>query len=193
MVGYLPNDLNRQDLVPIAFTGLLLISIVVSGFDYYIIKRASILFFYAVLVGIITSWDDGKYRESHIEFLTLAVSSVIIGYWIEQVIVEFSGGMHAIQAVALALLISRFYINSLHGAMFRWDDPVDRYVIYIPSAVALLLPVLIFQVEINPIFGYDPDSLLMPSRDSFFALGYLSIVAATAVYVRIEKGWRLSR
>lgn len=192
MKVYLPEGLDREDLVPLASVGILLAALIASGFDYYLIRRGSTLLFYAVIVRIWTSAGRKAYHESYIEFLLSAAGAVMAGYIIEQIVGHVSGEMIAIQAVALAILISRLYVNSLHGEMFRWKDPVDRYVIYIPCAVALLLPVLLFHVEINPVLGYDPNSLLTPSRDSFFTLVYLSVIAGAVVYGRIEREWSLS-
>jgi len=191
MNEFLPYDLEREELVPLASVVLLILALIVSGFDYSLIKRGSTLLFYAVIVRIWTSARGSVIRESHIEFLLLSVGAVLVGYIIEWLVGQISGELLAIQAVALAILLSRFYVNSLNGETFRWDDPVDRYVVYIPCGVALLLPVLLFHVEFNPILGYDPNSLLTPSRDSFLTLVYLSIIAGAVIYGRIEEGWSL--
>ncbi len=186
------DDLNRDELVPVASILLLIGAVIVSGFDYALIKQGSTLVFYAVIIQIWTDFDSVDLTTSHIEFLLVSVGAVLAGHFIEQVVVFLSGDMLAVQSLALAILISRIYVNSHGGEWLRWDDLVDRYVVYIPCTIALLLPIVLYHVDFNPVFGVDPNSLLSPSRDTFSTLAYLSIFGSILLYGRVEKGWSLS-
>lgn len=185
------EDIDRKDLVPAASFVVILLAGFIAGFDYYFIQTGATLLLYAVIVQIYTSPAVNDARDSHVMFLFMSLSAVMFGYVIEQIINEATGDMLAIQAIAIAVLLSRFYVNWNAGEMFRWEDPIDRYVIYIPCAVAILLPVLLNYVVINPILGFDPNSLVRPSSDSFITLIYLSIIAGVVAYGRIEEDWSL--
>lgn len=192
MEKYLSDDLDREDLVPAASVILFLLALLVSGFDYTYIEEGATLLFYAVIIQIWTSFNDTSLDENYFEFLLLSVGAVVIGSSVRYGVEQLSGEMLAVQSLAFAILISRLYVNSKNGEMIRWEDPIDRYVFYIPCGVAILLLVLLFQVEINPILGFNPNSLVRPSSQSFFSITGLCILVGATSYGRIEQGWSLS-
>jgi hypothetical protein len=192
MQEYLPGDLDWDELVPVTSAGLIGLALLVSGFDYTVIKEGATLLFYAVIIQIWTAFNDTSLDENYFEFLLLSVGAVVIGSSIRYGVEQFSGEMLAIQSVGFAILISRLYVNDKSGDMIRWEDPFDRYVFYIPCGVAILLPVLLFQLEINPILGFDPNFLVQASGDSFFSIAFVCISAGAVSYGRIEEDWSLS-
>lgn len=187
------DNLTQDELVPVASVVLLIGAVIVSGFDYTLIEQGSTLLFYAVIVQVWTDFDSIDLTTSHMEFLLVSVGAVMAGYYIEQVVVFLSGDLLAIQSLALAILISRIYLNSQEGDLIRWDNLVDRYVVYIPCSLVIVLPVVLHQVDINPILGFDPNLLLNSSRDTFATLAYVGILGSVLLYGRFEKGWSFTR
>lgn len=145
------EDIDRKDLVPAASLVVIIFAFFTTGFDYYFIQTGATLLLYAVIVQIYTSPVINDIQESHLMFLFMSVNAVMSGYILEQTVRRMTGDMLAIQAIAIAILLSRFYVNWNTGELFRWEDPIDRYIISIPCAVAVLLP-MVLNYTINPIF-----------------------------------------
>ena len=195
---FLRDQVDETELVPLISIGLVVLALFVAGFDYFYIKRGASLLFYAVLVQMWTTMESGSGRRSpsHGEFMMTSAGAVVIGYMIELAVTHLSGEMIAAQSLALAIIVSRIYVNRLQEpslrAALRWEHPIDRYVILIPCGVAILLPVFLHQFTVNPILGFDPNSITSETRDGFLTLVLVSILAGILVYGRIEEEWGLS-
>lgn len=178
------------EMVPLLSLWLLIGAIVLVGTDFTILARGTRLLFYAVLVGIWISIapteplaDGGNYAQ--FEFLMIVTGALVAGAGIEWVIAALSGTMHAIQALALIVLGSRLYVNSLSGSslvnIVRWHNPTDRYVVYVPSVAALVLPVALHQGGVAGLFGYG-----LGTPEALFVLAAASVLLSAVTYLLIE-------
>jgi hypothetical protein len=191
------DEIDDADLVPLISSGLIILALFASGLDYYYIRRGASLLFYAVLVQMWTIIESGSRRgaPSYWEFLITSAGAVIVGYGVELIVEHLSGEMIAAQSLALAIVVSRLYVNRLRSESLKealqWENPIDRYVILIPCSVAILLPIVLFQVTINPILGFDPNAVTNETRDAFLTLVLISILTGVLLYGRIEEDWSL--
>jgi hypothetical protein len=191
------RQVEDGELVPLISAGLVVVAAIVGGMDYNLIQRGSQLLFYAVLVQMWTTLESGSRigNPAYWEFLLNSAGAVAVGFTVEMLVAYLSGEVIAAQFLSLAILSSRVYVNRMRSSdiieAFRWHDPIDRYVFLIPCSVAILLPILLYQIQINPILGYDPNSITNQNQDAFTALIILSILTGVAIYGRLEEGWSL--
>lgn len=91
-----------------------------------------------------------------------------------------TGDIIAVQSLALAAIISRLYINMKGSnatslkAILRYDQPVDRYLVLVPCAVAFFAPVLVHQLGLY--------SVSFTTRESFLGLVTTSILIGVGLY-----------
>lgn len=189
-VRELLDTLLEGELVPFLSLWVVVGGLVVSGFDHDLILESSTLLFYAVLVGVWTSLaptgplqDGGNYAQ--LEFLLIATAAVVVGIGIEVVLGQVSGQMYAIQALALAVLGSRLYVNTLGGETvfdaFRLDRPSERYLVYLPSVVGVATPAVLFQLGYTAIAGYG-----LGTREAFGIVAALGLALGATGYVGME-------
>lgn len=143
------------------------------------------LFFYAVLVRIWTQMGSdipmsSKRDTAHVEFMVNAIGAVVIGYSLEWFVSGITGDMVAVQSLALAAVVSRFYINMRDSNatslkdIIRYDQTVDRYLVLVPCAVAFFGPVLVYQLDLY--------SITFETRETFFGLVGGSIIIGLGLY-----------
>jgi hypothetical protein len=179
------QDISDEDWILFASAALILIAVVISGFQYYFIDQAMTLFFYAVLVRIWTQIGSGppistKRDIAHVEFMMNAIGAVIIGYTLEWGVTRITGDMIAVQSLALAAVISRCYINlrdedaTSLKQIIRYDETVDRYLVLVPCTVAFFAPVLVYQFNLY--------SITFETGETFFALVVGSLLVGLGLY-----------
>lgn len=181
------EDVTRDQAIPGISAIILLVAVFVSGFNYFIIDYAASLFFYAVLVMMWTQLGPplqlSRDRDwAFITFLAMAAAAVILGIQIEWVVERITGNIIAVQSLALAILASRIYLNLHDDAglweSLRWNEPVDRYLIWIPCGLLFLLPILIDMTVFQ---------LRLETRTSFFYMIAFSWGVGTVLQLRAEK------
>ena len=157
---------GRENWIPIISAVLLLVGALVTDLDYWVLETGSTLFFYAVLVQMWTELGPDEpifvSRDwQFFEFILMAVGAVIVGFVIREAVTSITGGILAIQSLALGIMFSRWYINAKNApqlsfnAILRYRDPFDQRLVLVPCSFAFLLPV--FQNRIG-ILVYDFDT-----------------------------------
>lgn len=185
------ETLLAGELVPFVSLWIVVGAIVVSGFDYAVVVQSATLLFYAVLVGIWTSLaptapleEGGNYAQ--LEFLMISSAAVVVGFGIESALQQLSGRMYAVQALALAFLGSRLYVNAIgtsgFAEMFRLHRPSERYLVYLPCLVGLVLPAVAYQFGVETLFGYGLDTR---EAVGFVAAGGLLLGAVAYLAVEV--------
>jgi hypothetical protein len=167
------GTLVEGDLLP--FISLLVVTTaaLTVGIDYETVVNGIRLAFYAVLVAVWTAVspsepleDGGNYAQ--FEFLMLCTAALLVGFGAEHALSQAAGRLYAIQAVGLIGIVSRLYVNSvgtstLRGVL-RLHSPSDRYLVYVPALVAVLVPVAWHQAALGEPSGYalgSPASFLL--------------------------------
>jgi hypothetical protein len=127
---------------------------------------------------------------SHGIFLFISAGAVAMGIMIEQGIESLSGSVLPAQFLALAVLVSRIYLNlrssnSILEALL-WENLYERYVILIPCLIVILLPVAIHQLEISRLLIVDADFFVSRTTESFLYLTALGLIIGAISYVYFE-------
>lgn len=178
------------ELVPFISLWIVVGGLVISGFSYAVLVESATLLFYAVLVGVWISLaptgpleDGGNYAQ--LEFLMIATAAVVVGLGIEAGVEYLSGRMYAVQALALAFLGSRLYVNTLGTddplAMFRFDRPSERYLVYLPCLVGLLGPAIAYQLDVHTVQG-----IAIDTREGLALVGAVGLLIGGLAYLAIE-------
>ncbi|ELZ17519.1 hypothetical protein [Natrinema limicola] len=178
------QDLSNEEWIPVISIGLILVVFVISGLRYYFIDQAMTLLFYAVLVQIWTQVGGDlpllpDRNLAYISFIITSIGAVSIGITMEWVASWITGDLIAAQSLALAVVISRIYINmrdsnaSSPTDILRYREPVDRYLILIPCSATFLIPVIFYHLGI-----YYP----LETRTRFFGLIVWSLMIGIFLY-----------
>lgn len=197
----IPDRKRVRELVAMAFEGemvpfvslcLIIAAVLFVGLDYSVLVEGATLMYYAVLVAIWTSIAptdplEGGGTYAQFEFLMISTGAVVVGYGIELTIQQLSGQLYAVQALALIVLGSRLYVNSLDGVSIqqtiRWHNPRDRYLFYAPCLVALTLPMALHWLPVGPLLGRP-----LETPEGLLVVAAASVVLGGALYA-VEK-WR---
>lgn len=186
----LVETLLAGELVPFVSLWIVVGAAVLSGFDYAVVVESATLLFYAVLVGVWTSLaptgpleEGGNYAQ--LEFLMISTAAVVVGLGVEAAVQQLSGRMYAVQALALAFLGSRLYVNALGTdgpvEMFRLHRPSERYLVYLPCLVGLVLPAVAYQLDVATLLGY-----ALESREAAGLVAAGGLACGAAAYLAIE-------
>lgn len=180
------------EMVPFVSLWLIVGAVVITGFDYALLVEGATLMFYAVLVAVWTSLAateplqvGGTYAQ--FEFLVISTGAVVVGFGIEWSLAQLSGQLFAVQALAIVALVTRLYVNSLDGVSLertvRWQDPVDRYLVYVPCLTALALPIVLHQLAVATLLGYQ-----LQTPEGLLAVGGLGVLLGGVLFLLLE--WR---
>lgn len=178
------------ELVPFVSLWIVVGAVALSGFDYAVVLESATLLFYAVLVGVWTSLaptdplaEGGNYAQ--LEFLMISGAAVAVGFGLETAVQQVSGEMYAVQALALAFLGSRLYVNAIGtdglGEMFRVHRPSERYLVYLPCLVGLVIPAAAHQLGVATILGYG-----LGTREAVGIVAGVSLLLGAAAYLSVE-------
>lgn len=181
------------EMVPFISIWIVVVGILLAGFDYAVVVESATLLFYAVLVGVWTSLaptqpleEGGNYAQ--LQFLMISVAAVVMGLGVEVGLALLGGQMYPIQALALAFLGSRLYVNALgtEGSveMLRLHRRAERYLVYIPCLGGLLLPIVVYQAGVTALFGYG-----LASRQAAGIVGGAALLAGAVALVLVEGVW----
>jgi hypothetical protein len=190
------GTLIEGELLP--FISLLVVTAaaLTVGLDYEMVVNGIRLAFYAVLVAVWTSIsptepleDGGNYAQ--FEFLMLCTAALLVGFGVEHVLTLAAGSLYAIQAVGLIAVVSRLYVNSvgtstLEGVL-RLHSSSDRYLVYVPSALAMATPILWYRAGVEQVAGY-----ALGSPQAFVLVGTASLAAGGLAYLVVDQ-WLLER
>ncbi|MCU4753411.1 hypothetical protein OB919_15715 [Halobacteria archaeon AArc-curdl1] len=163
---------------------------------YRLIEMGTMLLFYAVLVRMWTAMtpSDSDLLQgpfSHGFFLFISLGAVAMGLMIEQWIASISGSILPAQFLALAVLVSRVYLNFRDSRNFLeavlWENLYERYVVLIPCLFVILVPILIHQLEISTLLFFDIRFLVSHSTTSFLSLSSLGLGLGVVIYFYIEE------
>jgi hypothetical protein len=177
------GTLLEGELLP--FISLLVVTTaaLTVGINYETVVNGIRLAFYAVLVAVWTAVspsepleDGGNYAQ--FEFLMLCTAALLVGFGAERALSQAAGSLYAIQAVGLIAVVSRLYVNSVGTStlrdVLRLHSPSDRYLVYVPSLVAVLAPVAWHQAALGEPYGYalgSPASFVLVAAGSYAAGG----------------------
>ncbi|MFP8955051.1 hypothetical protein ACLI4Z_19150 [Natrialbaceae archaeon A-arb3/5] len=153
------EDISNEEWIPILSIPFLVIAFLISGANYYFIDQAMTLFFYAVLVRIWTQVGGElplfpHRNTAHISFILMSIGAVSLGIMMEQAAFWITGDLVAVQSLALAVVISRLYINIRDSNatsprdIIRHQEPVDRYLILVPCAIAFFVSMLFYWLDV---------------------------------------------
>lgn len=188
--------LETDEAIPaISALLILLLFIFFSEMGYLLIEMGTMLLFYAVLVRMWTAMtpSDSDLLQgefSHAIFLFISAGAVSMGIMIEQGIESLSGSVLPAQFLALAILVSRVYLNFRSTNDFLeavlWKNLYERYVILIPCLFVILFPVVIHQLEITTLLIVDAQFFVSRTTESFIYLTALGLSLGTVFYLYFE-------
>lgn len=189
--------LQTDEAVPIISLLLILtLFIFFSEARYFLIETATMLLFYAVLVRMWTVMtpDDSELLNgpfSHGFFLVISAGAVVIGIIIEEWLIWVSGSVLPAQFLALAVLLSRIYLNlqasNKYRGPFLWENKYERYVILIPCLVVVLFPVAVYQLGISDLVLVSANYFTAQTTNAFISLTALGLLIGLASYYYVEE------
>jgi len=189
--------LETDEAIPIISALLIFfLYFVFSEMGYFLIEMGTMLLFYAILVRMWTAMtpNDSDLLQgdfSHGIFLLISAGAVSIGFMIEQGIESLSGNVLPAQFLALAILVSRVYLNFRSTNDFLkavlWKNLYERYVILIPCLFVILFPIMIHQFEISSLLLVDSDFFVSRTTESFIYLTTLGLSLGVVFYLYFEE------
>lgn len=166
-----------------------------SEMGYLLIEMGTVLLFYAVLVRMWTAMTPSdsdllKGDFSHGIFLFISAGAVSMGIMIEQLIESLSGSVLPAQFLALAVLVSRIYLNFRSTNDFLdtilWRNVYERYVILIPCLFVILFPIMIYQLNISRLLIVDIGFFVARTTEAFIYLTALGLGLGAVFYLYFE-------
>lgn len=192
MKEYLQTD---EAIPTISAILIALLFILFSEMGYLLIEMGTMLLFYAVLVRMWTAMtpsDSDLLRGdfSHGIFLIISAGAVAMGIMIEQWIGSLSGSVLPAQFLALAVLVSRIYLNFRSTNDFLeailWKNVYERYVVLIPCLFVILFPIVIHQFEISSLLIVDARFFVARTTEAFIYLTALGLSLGAVFYLYFE-------
>lgn len=154
------RNTSNEEWIPLMAIGIIVLAWIGTGFSYYYIEQGMRLLFYAVLVQIVTKVYSELPRSrsrnfAFLAFVFVSISAVTAGMVVESFAEMITGDLLAIQSLALAVFVSRLYINIQDvnlqklSDILRYKQPIDRYLIIVPCGMAFFIPTLLYQLHIR--------------------------------------------
>lgn len=149
----LKEFLETDEAIPTVSALLIaLLFFIFYDMGYRLIEMGTMLLFYAVLVRMWTAMtpSDSELLQgpfSHSVFLFISLGAVAMGLMIEQTIESIAGTILPAQFLALAVMVSRIYLNIRDPGdlleIVLWENLYERYVVLIPCLFVILFPIVI--------------------------------------------------